>query len=59
MQGCVPSAIQTVLLMINGILKREKTICGILRNRSRKIVDFHKTVNGRFMEILELGEKIH
>ena len=36
MQGCAASATQTVLLTINGILKREKTICRIPRNTGGK-----------------------
>ena len=57
MEVCLASAILTVLLTINVILKREKMIHGILRNRKRKIADFHKTINGQFAEIHELGEK--
>ena len=50
MQGCVARAIQTVLSTKNAIFKREKTICGIPRNRGRKIADFQKTVNRQFAE---------
>ena len=38
-------------------LKREKTICGIPRNRGQKIANFHKTGNGRFTEIGTLEKK--
>ena len=57
MQGCVASVIQTVLLTINRILKREKMICRIPRNRGRKITGFQETINEHFTEIPELGEK--
>ena len=57
MQSCVASATQTVLLIINRILKREKTIHEVPRNRGRKISDFHKTVNGQLAEICKVGKK--
>ena len=57
MQGCVARAIQTVLSTINGIFKREKTICRIPKNKGRKIADFQKPVNRRFAEIRELRKK--
>ena len=45
------------LLTIKRILKEQKTIYRILRNKGRKITDFHKTVNDKVTEICELGKK--
>ena len=47
---------ETILLTINKILKRGKTICGFPRNRLEKITYIYKTTNS-IRGNLRIGEK--